>query len=102
MKMYHSTSVEAAKEIKTDGFLVGPVYLTPSRKIAEAYGANNSDKFFVIELDVDESLFCADAEFVKGEMSIDQAVEESLSNGSVYIDGDLSIEGAEFHFFEMD
>ncbi|OYD24709.1 hypothetical protein [Oceanimonas baumannii] len=93
MKMYHSTSVENYQSIISDGFLSAPVYLTPSKKIAEEYGANNSPEFVIIEVNVDEAGFCADAEFVKGQMEADQAIEESLSNGSVFIDEDVSVAG---------
>lgn len=97
MRMYHSTSIEAAEKIKDSGSIRGPVYLTPKLEIAEEYGANNSSDFVIIAVDVDEALFCADLEFVK---CGDDALAESLENGSVYVDGDVAVASAEFIRYE--
>lgn len=100
MKMFHSTSLANYQSIINCGSLSGPVYLATTKELAADYGSNNGPDFVVIELCVDGSELCADMEFVKGEMSVEDAVEESLSNGSCFIDGDVSIAGHTVYEYE--
>lgn len=95
VKLYHGTPMSQFEEIKEDGFLFGPVYLTPCKKAAEDYAANNSPDFVVIEVEVDYSLLNADSEFVS-----EYCVDSSLEAGSVYVEGNVSIENAEVYFYE--
>lgn len=100
MKMYHSTSLDNYQSILADGFLSGPVYLAVDKKMAADYGANNGPDFVVMELNVGRESLCADMEFVKGELNIEDAVEESLNNGSAYIDGDIDVAGHTAYKYE--
>ncbi len=97
--MYHGTTKEAFEQIKNDGILNAPVYLTPDFDTAADYAANNSADYVVITVDVDESLFCADNEFISGDDCLNP-VEASLESGSVFIDSEVAIDGATFAFFE--
>lgn len=86
MTMYHGTL--SIDQIVSDGFLRGPVYLTPDKNLAEDYAANNSPDYSVIEMEIAESLFVADREFVKS----GGGVQESLENGSIRLESDLILE----------
>lgn len=95
MIMYHGTTIENFESIKRDKRLIGPVYITPKKCVAEEYAFANSGNVVIIELDVDESLFNVDAEFVN-EWNIDK----SLEAGSVYTKCDLPIKHASFEIYE--
>jgi len=98
MTMYHGTTKTAYELIKENNVLNAPVYLTPNKQTAENYAANNSADYIVIEIEVDESLFQADREFVSG--MEENWLEESLNNGSIYIDSDISIDNAKITVYE--
>jgi len=98
MTMYHGTTKTAFSEIGKTNILNAPVYLTPKKQIAEDYAANNSADYIVIEIEVDESLFQADREFVSG--LEENWLEESLDNGSIYIDSNISIDNAKITVYE--
>ncbi len=98
MRMYHGTTKTAYEEIKKNNILNAPVYLTPDKQTAIDYAANNSTDFAVIEIEVDESLFQADNEFVSGWE--EDRLKESLNNGSIRIDSDLLIDGAKITLYE--
>ena len=98
MTMYHGTTKTAFIEIGKTNILNAPVYLTPKKQIAEDYAANNSADYIVIEIEVDESLFQADREFVSG--LEENWLEESLDNGSIYIDSNISIDNAKITVYE--
>lgn len=87
MTMYHGTTKANYEMIKIDGYLIAPVYLTPMKRTAEDYAGNNSSDFIVFEINIDEKLFMADDEFCKENFT----VEESLNNGSIYIDSNIDI-----------
>jgi hypothetical protein len=53
MKLYHGTDADAKKSIDADGFINGPVFLTPCRDTAEWYGGG--DDSVIIEVIVDEA-----------------------------------------------
>jgi len=95
IKLFHGTPLEQYEEIKNDGFLCGPVYLTPCKKTAEDYAANNSPDFVVIEVEVRFDDLRADSEFVS-----EYCVQSSLDAGSVYVDGNVSIKKADVTFYE--
>lgn len=98
MTMYHGTTKTAYEEIKKTNILNGPVYLSPIKQTAVDYASNNSADFIVIEIEVDESLFQADREFVSGFEN--DWLEESLNNGSIYIDANISIDNAKITVYE--
>ena len=98
MTMYHGTTKENYSKIVKTNTLNAPVYLTPNKNTAEDYAANNSADYMVIEIDVDESLFIADGEFVSG-MEEDW-IAESLENGSIYVDTDIDIKNADVTIYE--
>jgi RNA:NAD 2'-phosphotransferase (TPT1/KptA family) len=98
MTMYHGTTKDNYNLIKETGILNSHVYLTPEKQIAVDYAANNSADYVVIEIEVDESLFQADREFVSG--MEENWVEESLDNGSIYVDCNVEIKNATITVYE--
>ena len=98
MTMYHGTTKDNYKIIQKTNILNAPVFLTPEKRIAVEYAANNAADFVIIEVEVDETLFQADREFVSG-LSEDW-LKESLGNGSVYIDSEMGIESAKITVFQ--
>ena len=98
MTMYHGTTKDNYEIIQKTNILNAPVYLSPEKRISVEYAANNAADFVIIEVEVDETLFQADREFVSG-LSEDW-LKESLENGSVYVDDEISIESAKITEFQ--
>jgi len=89
MRLYHGTTKDSFDGIKKAGVINGRVYLTPEYQTAKDYAENNSDEIVIIEVEIDYNELNADREFVKsGEVDW---LEESLENGSCYIDRDISV-----------
>lgn len=95
--LYHGTTLENGKSILNDGVINGPVYMSPSIKTAEDYAANNSSDYMIFELEIAFDELEYDAEFINGDT--DDLVQESLDAGSVFVDGDVSIENAQVKTF---
>lgn len=93
--LYHGTPKSAYEEIIADGFLIGPVYLTPNKNTAEEYAANNSPDYVVFEVEIEYSELNIDREFVS-----EHSIEASLEAGSVFVNGNVGIEGAIITIFE--
>ena len=104
MKMYHAAQLSDLESIQADG-LRAPVYMTPELTTAENYGFANSDSTVIFEINIDESLFHADSEFVKnaGEDFRDSenpVLAESLSNGSVWVSNMVPVTNAILRIYE--
>lgn len=83
MRLFHGTSADAATAIMAQGFIRGPVYLTPRREMAEEYGP------CVIEVDVPISSLRQD---YTAQVDDDEDIAEWLRRGkSAYTNGDVEV-----------
>lgn len=95
MILYHGATLENAERIQNDGYILGPVCLTPRREMADAYVLDNTGEGVVFELDVDESLLN-----IAHESYDDLNVALTLEQ-NIYTDGSLSIANAKLHTMSL-
>lgn len=93
--LYHGTTGEAAESIKADGFIYGPAYFSPSRDGAENYATLNdfdAGRAVIIKIELPLNILNIDNESYNGD-DLETALQEEIA---VYVDGNVSIENAEF------
>lgn len=92
--LYHGTSNEAAEEIQADGELLGPVYMTPSREVAERYVFDWDDAGVIVEISIDIADLSVDMETRNDVISVEDAIG---SGAAVFSKRAVSAAGCKFH-----
>lgn len=92
--LYHGTTIENFEQIIESGELIGPVYFSATFEKAAEYALNNDPNGVVIAVEFDGDLK-PDNESLYWD-SADDAIE---NGGEVYTDSNVSIEDAEFTFY---